>query len=94
MLGFFGRWMSDAFHLSLALVFAIAAIQLPALTSDYTAALLQVSNDLRRDIDQREQAARSPPHGEAETLSIRRRTTPKGTYGLYTARETGACGRW
>jgi Protein of unknown function (DUF2937) len=62
MLGFFGRWMSDAVQQSLALVFAIAAIQLPALTSDYAAALLQVSNDLRRDVDQREQAARNYYH--------------------------------
>jgi hypothetical protein len=58
MLGFVGRWLSDAIRLAFALGFAIVAIQLPALTSDYAAALLQVSNDLRRDIDQREQAAR------------------------------------
>jgi hypothetical protein len=58
MLGFVGRWLSDAVRLTFAMAFAIAAIQLPALTGDYAAALLQVSNDLRRDIDQREQAAR------------------------------------
>src|SRR5271170_6186472 len=62
MLGFVGRWLSDAVRLAFALTFAVAAIQLPALTSDYTAALLQVSNDLRRDVDQREQAARNYYH--------------------------------
>lgn len=62
MPGFIGRWMSEAVSLSLPLAAAILAIQLPALTGDYTAALLQVTNDARRDIDQREQSARDYYH--------------------------------
>ena len=59
MLRFLGRWLADAIGLALPLACALLAMQLPALTSDYAAALLQVSTDARRDIDQREDAARS-----------------------------------
>lgn len=58
MVGFIARWLSDAIRLSLSLAFAVAAMQVPALTHDYAAALLQVAEDGRRDIDQREASAR------------------------------------
>ena len=65
MFGFVGRWMSDVLLLALSLAFAIAAMQLPALTNDYTAALLQVTNDARHDLDQREDSARDYYHFDA-----------------------------
>jgi hypothetical protein len=55
---FLRRWLSHSVRLSLALLFAVVAMQAPAFTADYTTALLQVSGDARRDIDQREAAAR------------------------------------
>jgi len=60
--GFMARWLSDAIGLVCALAFAVLAMQLPALTRDYMGALLQVSQDARRDIDQREASARQYYH--------------------------------
>ena len=57
-MGFLARWLTDAITLGLALAFALAAMQVPALTHDYAAALLQVAEDARRDIGQREASAR------------------------------------
>jgi Protein of unknown function (DUF2937) len=65
MFGFVGRWLSDVVRLAVSLVFAIAAMQLPALTNDYTAALLQVTDDARHDLDEREQSARGYYHFDA-----------------------------
>ena len=67
MLDFIGRWTSDVIRLTLALVLAILIMQLPAITNDYTAALLQVSNATRHDIDQREDSARVYYHFNAAT---------------------------
>ncbi len=67
MIRFIGRWLADAIGLALPLACAVVAMQLPAITSDYAAALLQISNDARRDIDQREDAARSYYHLPAGT---------------------------
>ena len=58
MAGFLGRWLSDAVRLGLALALALAAMQLPALAHQYAAALLQVAEDGRRDIEQRKASAR------------------------------------
>jgi hypothetical protein len=58
MRGFIGRWLSDSIRFGLGLLLALAALQVPALTNAYTAALLQISGDARRDIDQREDVAR------------------------------------
>ena len=58
MAGFFARWLSDTLRLGLPLVFALAAMQVPALAHGYTAALLQIAEDARRDIEQRKAAAR------------------------------------
>jgi hypothetical protein len=65
MLDFIGRWTSDVTRLTLALVLAILIMQLPAVTNDYTSALLQVSNATRHDIDQREASARAYYHFDA-----------------------------
>ena len=59
MFRFVARWLADTLQLALPLAFAIVAMQLPAFTNEYTAALLQVTSDAQRDIDQRETAARS-----------------------------------
>jgi len=56
--GLVARWLTNTTSLALPLGFALAAMQVPALTHDYTAALLQVAEDVRRDIDQRETSAR------------------------------------
>ena len=58
MAGFFGRWLSDALRLGLPLVLALAAMQVPAVAHGYAAALLQIAEDARRDIEQRKAAAR------------------------------------
>lgn len=55
---FLKRWLSHSVRLALALLLAIIAMQAPAFTNDYATALLQVSADARRDVDQREAAAR------------------------------------
>lgn len=55
---FLRRWLSHSVRLASALLIALIAMQAPAFTHDYASALLQVSADARRDIDQREAAAR------------------------------------
>jgi len=67
MVGFIARWLSDAIRLGLSLVFAVAAMQVPALMHDYAATLLQVAEDGRRDIDQREASARQVYHPKVDT---------------------------
>ncbi|MBD0271253.1 MAG: DUF2937 family protein [Acetobacteraceae bacterium] len=58
MAGFIARWLSDALRIGLPLVLGLAAMQVPALAHGYTAALLQIAEDARRDIEQRKAAAR------------------------------------
>jgi hypothetical protein len=68
---FLKRWLSHSVRLALALVLAVIAMQAPAFTHDYSTALLQVSADARRDVDQREAAARqyySLPAGDDAAL--------------------------
>ncbi|MBC9176404.1 DUF2937 family protein [Pseudoroseomonas ludipueritiae] len=55
---FIAGWLSDSIRFGLGLALALAALQLPALTHAYTAALLQVAEGTRRDIDQRKEIAR------------------------------------
>ena len=57
-MNFLRRWLSHSVRLASALLLALIAMQAPAFTHDYAAALLQVSADARRDVDQREAAAR------------------------------------
>lgn len=55
---FIAGWLSDSIRFGLGLALALGALQLPALTHAYTAALLQVAEGTRRDIDQRKEIAR------------------------------------
>jgi Protein of unknown function (DUF2937) len=57
-MGLLGRWLSHSVSTALALALGILAMQAPAFTREYAAALLQVATDARRDIDQREDSAR------------------------------------
>src|SRR5258708_32193029 len=52
------RWLSESISIALALLFAVLAMQAPAFTREYPAALLQVAQDARRDIEQRKASAR------------------------------------
>jgi len=52
------RWLSHSLALALALLCAVLAMQAPALTHDYMAALLQVEREAQRDIDERVATAR------------------------------------
>jgi hypothetical protein len=68
---FLKRWLSHSVRLALALVLAVLAMQAPGFTHDYATALLQVGADARRDVDQREAAARqyySLPGGDDAVL--------------------------
>jgi hypothetical protein len=67
MVGFIARWLLDAIRLGLPLAFAVTAMQVPALTHDYAAALLQIADAGQRDIDQREASARQFYHLKADT---------------------------
>jgi hypothetical protein len=66
-MGFLARWLSDALLLGLALVLALAAMQVPALAHQYTTALLQITEDARRDIEQRKTSARRFYRAAGET---------------------------
>ena len=72
MAGFVARWLSDALRLGLALAFGLAAMQVPALAHGYAAALLQIAEDARRDIEQRKAAARRfyPGAGDADEAVV------------------------
>ena len=67
MAGFVARWLSDALRLGLALAIGLAAMQVPALAHGYAAALLQIAEDARRDIEQRKDAARRFYRGAGDT---------------------------
>src|SRR5689334_18632528 len=56
---FLGRWLSNSFGMACALLFAILAMQAPAFTREYLSALLQVTQDSRRDIEQRKASAQT-----------------------------------
>jgi DUF2937 family protein len=58
MTAFIGRWLSDALRLGLPLALALLAMQVPAVAHGYAAALLQIAEDARRDIEQRKASAR------------------------------------
>jgi hypothetical protein len=66
-MGFVGRWLSGSINMALALAFAVLAMQAPALTREYSSALLQVAQDSLRDIEQRKASARSFYPIKAET---------------------------
>jgi Protein of unknown function (DUF2937) len=52
------RWLSESISIALALLLAVLAMQAPAFTREYAATLLQVTQDARRDIEQRKASAR------------------------------------
>jgi hypothetical protein len=52
-MGLLRRWLANFLTLGLGLLFAVLAMQAPALTHDYMSALLQASRELQQDIDQR-----------------------------------------
>lgn len=58
MARFFGRWLSDSLTIALALAGAVVLMQAPAFTADYAASLLQVTREVRQEIEQREESAR------------------------------------
>ncbi len=64
---FLGRWISDSVVLAVSLLAAALFMQIPAVTHAYASALLQVAQEARRDIDQRESAARQYYHMTADT---------------------------
>jgi len=57
-MGLLRRWLSHSLALALALLCAVLAMQAPALTHDYMAALLQVGREAQRDIDEHLATAR------------------------------------
>jgi Protein of unknown function (DUF2937) len=87
--GFIARWVSDAIRLGLSLAFAVAAMQVPALTHDYAIALLQIAQDERRDIEQREASARRFYNLRADTdealIAALRPLEPSNAQGLVTS---------
>lgn len=68
MTRFIGHWLAESLQLLCMLAGALLFMQVPALTHAYAVALLQVAQDARRDIDQREANARQyyhlPPDAE------------------------------
>jgi hypothetical protein len=56
---FLSRWFAEVLSLGLCLTGAVLAMQAPALTREYAAALQQVAQDARRDIDAREATTRA-----------------------------------
>jgi hypothetical protein len=87
MARFLGRWLSDTLRLGLALVLAISAMQVPALTDAYTLALQQIAADARRDIDQRKDIARqhyrwTDAGSDSAVISALRPVEPANAEGL------------
>jgi hypothetical protein len=86
MAGFIARWLSDTIRLGLALVLALAAMQIPALAHAYTTALLQIAENARRDIEQRKDAARQyyrlPSGMDQEVIAALRQAEPSNAEGL------------
>ncbi|MFC0409023.1 DUF2937 family protein [Roseomonas elaeocarpi] len=85
-MGFIGRWLGDFVRLALALALAVAAMQLPALSGSYTAALLQIAEDGRRDIEARKALARQyyelPDTGDQTVIEALRPREPSNAQGL------------
>jgi hypothetical protein len=86
MVGFIGRWLSDSLRIGLALVLGVAAMQIPALTHAYDAALQQVGGDARRDIEQRKEKARQfyglATDTDEGVIAALRQTEPSNAEGL------------
>jgi len=92
---FIGNWLADTIRFALALGLALAAMQLPALSQSYTAALLQVSTGTERDVARRLEIAREflrlpPGTPDAEVEAALRRSEPANAAGLDQSRGTAA----
>ena len=86
---FLERWLADWLTLALALICALAALQAPGLAHDYAAALLQVSREARRDIEQRMVSARQfyaiAPADDAAFLDALHKVEPSNAETLAAA---------
>jgi Protein of unknown function (DUF2937) len=86
---FLERWLADWLTLALALACALAALQAPGLAHDYAAALLQVSREARRDIEQRMVSARQfyaiAPADDAAFLEALHKVEPSNAETLAAA---------
>jgi hypothetical protein len=71
-MGLLARWLLNAIRLGLALALGVAAMQIPAFAHQYGAALVQITEDAGRDIEQRKDAARHfyPAAGETDETII------------------------
>jgi len=83
---FLERWLTDTISLVLALALGLLAMQAPALTHEYADSLLQVAQDVRRDIDQREASARQyygiTAAGDAEVIAALQAREPSNAATL------------
>jgi hypothetical protein len=85
-MSFVGRWLQNALTLSLSAAGALVLMQAPALTDAYTAALLQVASDARRDVEQRLVSARRfydlPAADEAGVVAVLAKREPSNAETL------------
>jgi DUF2937 family protein len=85
-MGFVSRWLSRSVHMAVALVAAVLVMQAPAVTREYASALLQVSQDSARDIEQRKASARQfypiKPEGDDEFVAALRGFEPSNAETL------------
>jgi hypothetical protein len=87
MIRFLGHWLAESVQLLCMLAGALLFMQVPALTHAYAVALLQVAQDARRDIDQREAAARQyyhlpPDAGDQAVIDALRPVEPSNAQSL------------
>jgi hypothetical protein len=86
MAGFVARWLSESIRLGLSLAVALAAMQLPAISHAYMAALLQITESAHRDIAQRKEAARQYYHLRDDTdetvIAALRQSEPSNAEGM------------
>ena len=86
MAGFAARWLGDSLRLGTGLALALAAMQVPAVTYAYEAALFQISEEARRDITQRKELARQyyqiPDLTDSAVIEALRGREPANARGL------------
>lgn len=86
MAGFTARWLGDSVRLGAGLSLALAAMQVPAVTQAYDAALFQIAEEGRRDIAQRKELARQyyqlPDGTDAAVIEALRGREPSNARGL------------
>jgi len=81
-----GRWLSDFLRLGIGLAAALVAMQVPALTGSYAAALIQVAEESRRDIEGRKDVARGyyrlEDRSDSGVVAALRQREPSNAQGL------------